>query len=153
VTARSDFSDVEWGTVIAGLVAPGVGVMILDPGVVSTFKELKAIVDTLLAAPERYPGIERLASVGARSTTVKQEAINPNVPVEEQLGKTLETLRGALRLVDARATPAEAQAYRKLCLEVAHASAGASGNGVFGIGAKVSFKEKEYIRQVEATLG
>jgi len=137
---------------MAGLVAPGMGAMILDRGFVATLKEFKAIAETLLGAAERYPGVELVANIGSKSTRVKQVPIDPDLPLDEQLDKTLDKIREALRLIDARATPDEARAYRKLCLEVALASARASGNGVFGIGAKVSPQEKAYIRRVEALL-
>lgn len=165
MTVLSDFSDDEWGVVMAGLVAPGMGAVILDQGFVATLKELKAIAETLLGAAEHYPDVELVASIGAQSTRVelvasigsqstrvKQVLIDPDLSLDKQLESTLDMIREALHLIDARATPHEARAYRRLCLEVALASARASGNGVFGIGAKVSPQEKAYIRRVEALL-
>ena len=94
--------------------------------------------------------VQPIASITKLRTAVV--VLDARLPLDEQLDKTLDKIREALRLIDARATPDEARAYRKLCLEVALASARASGNGVFGIGAKVSPQEKAYIRRVEALL-
>lgn len=138
---------------MAGVVAPGVAVMLLDPGFVSTLKELNAMIQTLLGAAERYPGVALIQSIGSKSKGVQQEPIDPSIPTAEQVDRTLDRVREALQLVDARASAEEAKAYRQLCLEVGTSAARASGNGIFGIGAKVSDHEKAYVRRLEALLG
>jgi hypothetical protein len=138
---------------MAGIVAPGVAVMLLDPGFVSTLKEMNAMIQTLLGAEQRYPGIELIKSIGTKSKQVEQKAIDPKTPIDAQIQTTLDSVKEALRVIDAKATPEETKAYRQLCLEVAKSAAEASGNGIFGIGRKLSDNEKAYITRLEALLG
>lgn len=153
MTSRADFSDAEWGVVMAGVVAPGVAVMLLDPGVVSTMKEMRAMVETLMGAAARYPGVELIAAISTKSPRGDDPLpIDAKTPVEQQLDRTLADVRSALRMVDAKATPDEARAFRRLVLEVGKAAAQSSGNGIFGIGAKLSPLEKRYLERLGELL-
>jgi hypothetical protein len=69
--------------------------------------------------------------------------------------QVLEELRGVNELVTAKATPEEAEAFRRWLLVVAQAAADAAKEGGFmGFGAEqVSAGEKQMLEQVRAALG
>ena len=111
----------------------------------------------LLSAKERYPGVELVASIADSKTKTKEkepsEVGKKGASKDEMIATVLEIVKEALQIVDAKATPAEAQAYRKLTYDVAKAAAEATGSGIFGFGAKISDDEAAYLKKLEAVVG
>lgn len=121
----------------------------LSPGVVSTPKELHAFGEVMKAAANTYAGVEMitdLLSTNARGTEEQGD-------IDDAASMVLGRVAAALKLVDQRATPAEAQAYRKLLREVTRATTEASGSGLFGRGEKVSDDERAYLAKLDQILG
>lgn len=150
MTTRDSFSDAEWALINEILAGVGLVPTALDGGVVSAVREFRAMMKAMSDAGSTYAGVELIHAMVAEPETRKntEPLIVPTGDgfVERLLAKVPE----AVRVVDAKATPAEAQAYRQLMREVARASAGAAGGGLFGSGEKISDEERAFLARLDA---
>jgi hypothetical protein len=97
-----------------------------------------------------------LASVALDVQALAQQRKNPLGDFRPRSGQqVLEELRGVNELVTAKATPQEAEAFRRWLVAAAQAAADAAKEGGFlGFGAEqVSAGEKQMLDQVGAALG
>ncbi len=162
--AKQDtFTNEEWTQLrlVPSLVAGGVAAA--DPsGLFSSIKESFAGAKTLaeafkthgdlelfsaLAADRSMPGMPDPKSMLGEGTREQQ--------MQNLKGAVLQRIQSAVALVTAKASPAEAGAYRQLLVEVAQQAADASKEGGFlGFGGvRVSDKEKAFIAAVKRAAG
>jgi hypothetical protein len=151
VTKKADFNAEEWTTVVNGPVYAGMRVISADRGgtlretiaMSRVYQEARAhhgeseLLDELVKSP---PSIDpdRLREVGGDIATVASQQV-----------------RQGVEILEAKATPAEVDAYKKFVMTVAQAVASAHKEGGFlGIGGKpISDAENQALDEVSKALG
>jgi hypothetical protein len=117
-------------------------------GVAEAFKTNSSLeLFAALAADRSIPGIpDPKTMLGEGSREEQMQSLKSAV---------LERVRSATALVDGKASPAEAEAYRTMLVSVAEQAANASKEGGFlGFGGvRVSDKEQAFITEVKAAAG
>ena len=162
--AKQDtFTSEEWTLLrlTPSLVAGGTAAA--DPsGLLSSVKESFAGAKTMAESFKTNSGLELFSALAADRSI-------PGMPdPKSMLGEgsreqqmtslknaVLERVKSTVALVDAKATPAEAQAYKSMLVSVAEQAANASKEGGFlGFGGvRVSDKEQAFIAEVKAAAG
>jgi len=162
--AKQDaFTTEEWTLLrLAPSMVAG-GTAAADPsGLFSSIKESFAGAKGVAAALQAHGGLELFAALAADRSipgmpdpksmlgegTREQQMLNLENAVLERVG-------AAATLVAAKASPAEAQAYKQMLVDVAQQAADASKEGGFlGFGGvRVSDKEKAFIAKVKGAAG
>jgi hypothetical protein len=151
MTRKADFNAEEWSTVVDGPLYAGMRVIAADRGgtlreslaLSRVYKEARAghgeseLLDELVKSP---PSIDpdRLREAGGNIGAV-----------------TSERLREAVGILEAKATPAEIDAYKRFVMTAAQAVAGAHKEGGFlGIGGKqISDAENQALDEISTALG
>ncbi|MFL6188474.1 MAG: hypothetical protein ACJ75E_01210, partial [Actinomycetes bacterium] len=122
-------------------------------GPIEVAKETAATLRSATLPPSQE---ELLASVALDVQAMAQHRQNPLGDFKPRGGEqVLEELKGVNQLVTAKATPKEAEAFRRWLLAAAQAAADAGKEGGFlGFGAeRVSAGERRMLDQVRAVLG
>jgi hypothetical protein len=159
VTAKSDFSEDEWATLVRSPLVAGMAITFADPGgPIEVLKETAAVVKvaTGSASEQRDDLVGEIArDVRALAAQRKNPAAGFK-PRGALAGKEiLDELSRANAIVGAKATPAEAEAFREWIMECAQRAAEAAKEGGFmGFRAEqVSQGEKDMLAQLRAALG
>ena len=153
MTNRAAFSPSEWALVTDALTQIGRGATLLHAGLVSGLRERRAASEVLASFQRGHADLELIQALTAPSRDEGEESEPPPSAVDgDLLDLVLDEVLGGVRLVDAKATPAEATAHRQLLREVAIATTGAAGEGVFGTGEKLSDDERTFLAELDATL-
>ena len=154
MTSRKDFSDEEWTRIRRAPIVAGVAISLADPGgPIELAKETAATLRSATLPPSQE---ELLASVALDVQAMAQHRQNPLGDFKPRGGEqVLEELKGVNQLVTAKATPEEAEAFRRWLLAAAQAAADAGKEGGFlGFGAeRVSAGERRMLDQVRTVLG
>lgn len=151
MTRRADFNAEEWSTVVEGPLYAGMRVVGADRG--GTLRESLALGRVYQEARGAQGENELLDEL-----IKSPPAIDPS-RVREAGGNigavASERLREAIGIVQAKATPEEADAYKRFVMTVAQAVAGAHKEGGFlGIGGKqVSDAENQALDEISTALG
>ncbi len=162
--ARQDtFTTEEWTMlrVVPSLVAGGMAAA--DPsGIFSAVKESFAGAKGVGEAFRTNSSLELFAALAADRSIPGMpdpKSLLGEGPREQQMqnlkSAVLERVKAAAALVAAKATPAEADAYRQMLVSVAEQAANASKEGGFlGFGGvRVSDKENAFIAEVKGAAG
>ena len=155
MTTKAEFDAEQWSRIAAGPFVAGLTVIAADRG--GTVRETVAMAKVIA---EEQQGGENPELV----TQVLQERPNPQSilgeegekPTAEDLPVRAEQLlREALAILETKATPEEAEAYKRVCLEIAQRVAERTkSGGVLGIGGeRVSGDEQAAIDRLRSTLG
>jgi len=153
MTSKQDFTDQEWSRIRRAPLVAGVAISLADPG--GPIEVAKETMATLRAATLPPSQEELLASVAFDVQALTRQRQNPLGDFRPTGGQqVLEELRGVNELVTAKATPEEAEAFRRWLVAAAQAAADAAKEGGFmGFGAEqVSAGEKQMLEQVRAAL-
>jgi hypothetical protein len=154
MTSRKDFTDEEWTRIRRAPIVAGVAISLADPGgPIEVAKETAATLRSATLPPSQE---ELLASVALDVQAMAQHRQNPLGDFKPRGGEqVLEELKGVNQLVTAKATPEEAEAFRRWLLAAAQAAADAGKEGGFlGFGAeRVSAGERRMLDQVRTVLG
>jgi hypothetical protein len=150
MTTRSDYSDDEWQ--LLHELPDAVATLVLMAGAsgpIGTIREMEALGRANSRAAARFPNVSLVQEL-ARTLP----PVNPG-PTKHRTGDTLDLCREAVALLDARATPEEAAAYRQWIMAVAGEIATAAKEGAFlGFGGdRVSTWETQVMDEVSAALG
>ena len=151
MTTKTEFDAEEWECVAHAPALAGVLVIMADRG--GTIRESIAL-GRAYAEARRDAGSELLEQVVATAPQVDPASLGPADQLRQQLP---ERIREAVRIVEEKATPEEAEEYRQFILRMADVVAHAhKEGGVLGIGGKeVSEQEQvaldELARGLEAT--
>jgi hypothetical protein len=151
MTRRAEFNAEEWATVLGGPLYAGMRVISADRG--GTLRESLAMGHVYQEARGRHGESELLDEL-----VKSPPAIDPD-HVREASGDiaavTSEQLRDAIRILEAKATPAEVDAYKRFVMTVAQAVASAHKEGGFlGIGGKqISDVENQALDEISSALG
>lgn len=164
IMAKQDaFTGEEWTLLrlVPALVAGGVAGA--DPsGLFSSLKESLAGARGAADAFQTNSSLELFAALAADRSIPGMpdpKALLGDGPREQQMQSlkkaVLERVESAVALVAGKATPAEADAYRNMLVNVAESAANASNEGGFlGFGGvRVSDKEQAFITEVKAAAG
>ena len=154
MTSKQDFTDQEWTRIRRAPLVAGVAISLADPGgPIEVAKESMATLRSATLPPSEE---ELLASVALEVQALAQQRQNPLADFRPRSGQqVLEELRGVNEIVTAKATPEEAEAFRRWLLAAAQAAADAAKEGGFlGFGGEqVSAGEQRMLDQVRAALG
>ena len=158
MTGKADYVDEEWTRLTRAPFVAGLALSIADPGgPIEMAHETMATLKAATTPPSR----EQLLLEVARDITAmvndKQNPLSGFKPDSSALaGKMiLDELAAANDVLNAKATPEEADAFRRWLLDVARAAANAAKEGGFmGFGAvRVSEGEEKMMQQLRQTLG
>ena len=145
MTTKSEFNGEEWERVARGPVLAGVTVALADRG--GSFRESLALGKAYAAAKRDEGGTELLNELVASPPSLDRESAGQPDQIPEQI-------REAVRIVDEKATPEEAEEYRQFILRLADVVAHAhKEGGVLGIGGKeVSEEEQAALDRLSSTV-
>jgi hypothetical protein len=158
MTSKQDFTDEEWARLRRAPLVAGLAISVADPGgPIEITKETMASLRTATTPPSQE---ELLVAVSQDLTKLAQEKQNPmgdfkvdkNVLAGQQI---LDELRAVNEILQTKATPEEAEAFRRWMIAVAQAAADAAKEGGFlGFGAEqVSAGETKMLEQLGNALG
>ena len=158
MTSKADYTDEEWTRLRRAPFVAGLAISMADPG--GPIEMAKETMATLRAATTPPSQEELLVAVSqdiASMMNQKQNPLKDFKPDSAALaGKmVLDELKAVNEIATAKATPEEADAYRRWLLTVAQAAADAAKEGGFmGFGAElVSQGEQRMLGELRVTLG
>jgi hypothetical protein len=149
MTTKNEFNAEEWERVARAPALAGLMVITADRG--GTIRESVALARAYAEA-RRDGGSELLEQIVATAPQLDSTSMGP----ADQLGERLpERIREAVRIVEEKGTPEEADEYRQFILRLADVVAHAhKEGGVLGIGGKeVSPEEQAVLDELARTLG
>ena len=158
MTSKADFTEEEWVRIRRAPFVAGLAISIADPG--GPIELAKETIATLKAASTPPSQEELLVAVSQDIQSMVNQKQNPMAgfkPDRSALaGKMiLDELAGVNEILTAKATPEEADAFRRWLLAAAQAAAdGAKEGGFMGFGAElVSQGEQRMLGELRAALG
>jgi hypothetical protein len=150
MATKESFSSDEWNLLMNAPVLAGMGVSMIDFGVVSFAKEFAAMIRAVTEAKAKYPTNALVQALAAEFES------NGDAPAPAEGKKTpdeiLSELEKVAAVVNAKAPQAEAREFKTFLYGISETVANASGEGFLGFGEKVSDKEREYLARVKAVL-
>jgi hypothetical protein len=153
MTSKKDFTDEEWTRIRRAPLVAGVAISLADPGgPIEVAKETMASLRAVTLPPSQE---ELLASVALEVQALAQQRQNPLGDFKPTNGQVvLDELRAVNEIVTAKASPQEAEAFRRWLVAAAQAAADAAKEGGFmGFGAEqVSAGEQQMLDRVRAAL-
>lgn len=150
MTKKADFNAEEWSQVLEGPPLAAIAVITAQRG--GTIRESLSMAKGYAEAREEHSGTELLDEILA----AKPEVEPPKAGSPEDLRTHVdEHLRGAVAVLEEKASAEEVAAYKAFALSLAVRVAEAhKSGGVLGVGGKqVSDSEREAIDHIAATLG
>ena len=157
MTTKTAFSDEEWVRVVRAPLVAGMALSLADPGgPIEATKESVASLKSATNPPSRE---QLLAEVALEVQSMAQERRNPlggfKVTKDSPPGdQVVEELAAVHRIVAAKATPEELEAFGQWLVVAAQAAADAAKEGGFmGIGAeRVSEREEAMLERIRTTV-
>jgi hypothetical protein len=149
MTTKTEFNAEEWECAARAPALAGLMVITADRG--GAIRESVALAKAYAEA-RRDGGSELLGQIVATAPPLDPASMGPADQLRVQLP---ERIREAVRIVEEKATPEEADEYRQFILRLADVVAHAhKEGGVLGIGGKeVSPDEQAVLDQLASTLG
>jgi hypothetical protein len=144
VTAKADFTDEEWQTIVEA--PPGAGMLVVLASKGGMFRETFSMAKAYTEARQQHGQSELLDEIV--STKPKVDRSHHGSP-EELEANALGHLRDAVALLEAKATPDEVDQYRRFVLSVTQHVAEAHKED----GQQVSDAEQAVIEKVAQALG
>lgn len=158
MTSKADYTEQEWVRLRRAPFVAGLAISIADPG--GPIELAKETIATLRATSTPPSQEELLVAVSQEIASMVNQKQNPMAgfkPDRSALaGKMiLDELTGVNEILIAKATPEEADAFRRWLLAAAQASAdGAKEGGFLGFGAElVSQGEQRMLAELRVALG
>jgi|SRR5438067_11556715 len=151
MTRKAEFNAEEWSTVVDGPLYAGLRVITADRG--GTIRETLAMSRVYQEARAKHGENELLDELVKSPPSIDAERLRE---VQGKIGElSSQQLREAIRILEARVTPAEVDAYKTFVMTVAQAVAGAHKEGGFlGVGGKqVSEAENQALDEISTALG
>ena len=158
MTSKTDFTEEEWVRLRRAPFVAGLAISIADPG--GPIELAKETIATLKAASTPPSQEELLVAVSQEIASMVNQKQNPMAAFKPDrsalAGKMiLDELKGVNEILTAKATPEEADAFRRWLLTAAQAAAdGAKEGGFMGFGAElVSQGEQRMLDELRTALG
>jgi hypothetical protein len=157
MTARADFTDSEWEVLVRAPMVAGMAITLADPGgPIEVVKETSAVLKLVTTESAARDDVAGEVARGLRELAQqRQSPLKDFKPRGSLAGKEiLDELSRAVAIVDAKATPEEAKAFREWLQECAQRAAEAAKEGGFmGFNAvRVSEGEQRMLDELRATL-
>jgi hypothetical protein len=136
MTTKADFTEEEWARLERSPVVAGMAISLADPGgPIEAVKESMAIVKSILEAAESGGGaelVDQVADSVQAKTQKRQSPLGDFRPKGALAGEEiLEEMRAVNELLDRKATPEEAAAFREWLMSAAQRAADAAKEGGF----------------------
>jgi hypothetical protein len=144
MTTKEAFSADEWKAVLEG--PPSAGMIVITAAHGGMFRETYAMSKAYVEARAQHGEAELLDEIVAAKPEMDHTRYHSN---EERKAQSLQHLRDAVGLLEAKATPEEVDGYRRFVMTLADKVAAAHREG----GQSVSPAETEAIQEVAAALG
>lgn len=144
MTAKADFTEQEWKTVLGG--PPSAGLIVATAQRGGTFRETFAIGKAYAEARQQHGQSEVLDEIVSAKPEVDHTRYHS---VEEVKQHGLQHLRDAVEVLESKATPDEVDEYRRFVLTLADRVASAHREG----DVDVSEAERAAIGEISASLG
>ena len=151
MTSKAEFNAEEWSTVVDGPLYAGLRVITADRG--GAIRETLAMSRVYQEARAKHGENELLDELVKSPPSIDAERLRE---VQGKIGElSSQQLREAIRILEARVTHAEVDAYKTFVMTVAQAVAGAHKEGGFlGVGGKqVSEAENQALDEISTALG
>jgi hypothetical protein len=151
MTRKADFNAEEWSTVVDGPLYAGMRVISADRG--GTLRESLAMGRVYRQAREHHAESELLDELVKSPPSIDADRVREAGGNIAAL--TSQQLREAIGILEAKATAAEIDAYKRFVMSVAQAVASAhKEGGVLGIGGKqISDAENQALDEISTALG
>jgi hypothetical protein len=144
MTGKADFTEDEWRLVLEG--PPSAGMIVVTAQRGGTLRETIAIAKAYVEARKHHGESELLDEI----VSAKPEIDHTRYHSAEELKEHgLQQLRDGVALLERKATPEEADEYKRFVLNLADKVANAHREG----GASVSAAEHAAIEEIAASLG
>ena len=144
MTTKAAFSPEEWKAVLEG--PPSAGMIVVTAAHGGMFKETVAMSKAYVEARAEHGASELLDEIVSAKPAMDHTRYHS---ADELRDSGLGHLRGAVTLLEGKATPEEVDDYRRFVLALANRVAAAHREG----GQDVSPPEAEAIQQISAALG
>ena len=144
MTAKADFSEQEWKTVLEG--PPSAGMIVLTASHGGTFKETFAIGKAYAEARQRHGESELLDEIVSARPEIDHTRYHS---AEELREHGLQHLRDAVDVLGRKATAAELDDYRRFVLTLAEEVAEAHREH----GVSVNDQEQAALKEISTSLG
>jgi hypothetical protein len=136
MTSKPDFTEEEWTRIKRAPFVAGLAITLADPGgPIEAYKETAAALKTVLGAAQSQDRGDFVHAVALEATQDARGHHNPLAgfkPKGATAGQEiLDELRAANAAVTEKATPEEAEAYRRWLLDAANEAAQAAKEGGF----------------------
>jgi hypothetical protein len=157
MTTRADYTEQEWAALRRAPTVAGFAVSLADPG--GPIELTKESMATMRAAGAPPTEDELLVAVSQDALAQQQQRHNVMKELDLKAGtvreQVVDELRRVNEILSAKATPEEADAFRRWLVKAAQASAEAAKEGGFlGIGAtRVSEGEQAMLAKLREILG
>lgn len=155
------YSDQAIKEIVNGATLIGMGVAMVDMGIISTAIESSAMSKEIMGAAEKYPNNSLIQAAfskeAMRGGSLKIE--RPHVKAEDVssgafVDQAIAAVNGAIAGVEGKATADEIQEYKSFVYGVAEAVAKAAGKGLFGTGdVKVTTEEAAALAKIKTAMG
>ena len=156
MTSKVDYTNSEWNLLKQAITLIWLIVTASDFTLFSAFKEIFAFTQNIQNAELNYQDNQLiqglLTDIYDENQETKINEIENAENFEDFLEDALEKLKAAVVIAQIKATHKEAQEYKEFLYEIANQIANASGEGIFGMGPKVSQKEAMVLEKLKITL-
>jgi hypothetical protein len=149
MTKKAEFNAEEWELVLSA--PPSAGMIVATAQRGGTFRESFSIAKAYTEARQRHGESELLDEI----VSAKPEMdVKRHSSAEELERDLLQKLRDAVALVEQKATPEEAEAYKRFIVDIAERVAEAHKEGFLGLtGERVSEAERAAIEKIKEAVG
>jgi hypothetical protein len=144
MTGKADFTEQEWDLILEG--PPSAGMIVVTAQRGGTFRETIAMAKAYAEARQQHGESELLDEIVGAKPAADHTRYHS---VEELKEHGLQHLRDAVELLERKATPEEAEGYKRFVVTLAEKVANAHREG----GTGVSEAERAAINEISAALG
>jgi hypothetical protein len=149
MTGKADFTAEQWEQVLSA--PPAAGLMVATAQRGGTFRESFSIAKAYTEARQRHGESELLDEITSAKPDLDLERYKSPEELQEDV---LRRIREAVSLVESKAGPEDAGAYRRFIVDLAERVAAAHKEGFMGLsGERVSEAEREAIGRLKEAAG
>jgi hypothetical protein len=149
MTGKADFNAEVWELVLSA--PPSAGLIVATAQRGGTFRESFSIAKAYTEARQRHAESELLDEIVSAKPEMDVKRYSSADELEREL---LQRLRDAVALVEQKATPEEAEAYKRFIVDLAERVAEAHKEGFLGLtGDRVSEAERAAIAKIKEAVG
>lgn len=157
MTMQSNFAPEEWSNLLTAPVRAGMFISFSSFALTDSVKEMTAVAKALVRAAEQDPANELMGALFAEFKQNQKLAApqSKSEDIEATKAEHLDSLRNTVALLDEKATPEEALAYKLFINQVAIDAANAAKEGGFLIfgGEQVNDAERAALAELANLLG